>query len=266
MLLDELIQGQEKPSKRHIINVEVKSLRDTKQLLENVSIEEAKKFIEDNPHPRLWHLLAVETLKKDDIDMAEYAFIKSQDYVGILHISKLRNISDNRIRKAYICLFLKQFDEAEKIFIEMDRLDMALTFRQDLGHWHRMLKLLKNTDEDFGNLRTIVLNNIGDDYATQCNWQSALKFYERAENTEKLIECYSNLDNYDALEKIMNKLPEKHPLLKNIAKKFANEGVFPQLVQAYAKVLFVIFLKVKIKSKYISARGHAGSKKLLCFA
>lgn len=101
--------------------MEVKSLRDTKQLLENVSIAEAKKFIEDNPHPRLWRLLADAALKRDDIEMAEFAFIKSQDYVGILHINKLRNIND-ATRRAYTALFLKQFDEAEKLFVEMDRL------------------------------------------------------------------------------------------------------------------------------------------------
>lgn len=122
VLLDELIQVQEKPTSRHIINVEVKSLRDTKQLLENVNIGEAKKFIEDNPHPRLWRLLADAALRKDDIEMAEFAFIKSQDYVGIMHINKLRNISEAKTRKAYTALFLKQFDEAERIFIEMDRM------------------------------------------------------------------------------------------------------------------------------------------------
>lgn len=111
-----------------------------------------------------------------------------------------------------------------------------MSFRQDMAHWHRMLKLLKNSDEDFGNLKMKVLNNIGDDYASQCNWQAAVKYYERAENMEKLIECYSHMDNYEALKKIMEKLPEKHSLLEKIAKKFAAEGVFPQLVEAYEKV------------------------------
>lgn len=106
-----------------------------------------------------------------------------------------------------------------------------------MAHWHRMLKLLKNSDEDFGNLKIKVLNNIGDDYASQCNWQAAVKYYERADNTEKLIECYSHTDNYDALEKIMVQLPERHQLLEKIAIKFAAEGVFPQLVEAYEKVI-----------------------------
>lgn len=122
VLLDELIQVQEKPTSKHIINMEVKSLRDTKQLLESVNIIEAKKFIEDNPHPRLWRLLADAALKKDDIEMAEFAFIKSQNYVGIMHINKLRTISESKTRRAYTALFLKQFDEAERLFVEIDRM------------------------------------------------------------------------------------------------------------------------------------------------
>lgn len=106
-----------------------------------------------------------------------------------------------------------------------------------MAHWHRMLKLIKNSDEDFGNLKNTVLNNIGDDYMTQCNWQAAVKYYERADNVEKLIDCYAYTDDYEALEKIMGKLPEKHPLLEKVARKFATEGVFPQLVEAYIKVI-----------------------------
>lgn len=55
VLLDEIIQTNDKPSKeQHILDMEVKSLRDTRQLLEKVGINEATAFIEENPHPRLW--------------------------------------------------------------------------------------------------------------------------------------------------------------------------------------------------------------------
>ncbi len=33
----------------------MQSLRDTRDLLEKVGIEDAQQFIEDNPHPRLWY-------------------------------------------------------------------------------------------------------------------------------------------------------------------------------------------------------------------
>lgn len=53
-MLDEMVENPDVLIKDMIVQLEVKSLRDTRQLLENVGIAEAKKFIEDNPHPRLW--------------------------------------------------------------------------------------------------------------------------------------------------------------------------------------------------------------------
>jgi len=52
-MLDEIIQSPENPSLDYVITLETKSLRDTRQLLDKVSIGEAIKFINDNPHPRL---------------------------------------------------------------------------------------------------------------------------------------------------------------------------------------------------------------------
>lgn len=54
VLLDEVIDNPEKPSKDYLIKLEIKSLRDTRQLLEKVGINEAAQFVEDNRHPRLW--------------------------------------------------------------------------------------------------------------------------------------------------------------------------------------------------------------------
>lgn len=48
------MEAPDKLSKEHLFKLEVKSLRDTRQLLEKVGIQEAAQFIEDNPHPRLW--------------------------------------------------------------------------------------------------------------------------------------------------------------------------------------------------------------------
>lgn len=54
VLLDDVVESPDKPNNEHFIKLEVKSLRDTRQLLEKVGISEAANFIEDNPHPRLW--------------------------------------------------------------------------------------------------------------------------------------------------------------------------------------------------------------------
>lgn len=49
-------QNPEHPSKDYIMNFEIRSLRDSRALIEKVGIEDASQFIEDNPHPRLWYL------------------------------------------------------------------------------------------------------------------------------------------------------------------------------------------------------------------
>ena len=48
------MQNPDQPSAEHLLDLEVKSLRDTRDLLEKVGISEATTFIEGNPHPRLW--------------------------------------------------------------------------------------------------------------------------------------------------------------------------------------------------------------------
>ncbi|KAG8232917.1 hypothetical protein J437_LFUL011026 [Ladona fulva] len=52
---EEPILRVEQPSvSEHMLDLEVKSLRDTRELLNKVGIAEASAFIEENPHPRLW--------------------------------------------------------------------------------------------------------------------------------------------------------------------------------------------------------------------
>lgn len=41
-----------------IVLFETKSLRDTRDLLVTTPIQEAYQFVDDNPHPRLWKLVA----------------------------------------------------------------------------------------------------------------------------------------------------------------------------------------------------------------
>lgn len=60
MLLDEMMQCRDKPTReQHLLDLEVKSLRDTRQLLDKVGITEATTFIEENAHPRLWYRICL---------------------------------------------------------------------------------------------------------------------------------------------------------------------------------------------------------------
>lgn len=56
------METPERPSRDHLIKLEVKSLRDTRQLLEKVGINEAAQFVEDNRHPRLWYFFLIKLI------------------------------------------------------------------------------------------------------------------------------------------------------------------------------------------------------------
>ena len=78
---------------------QVKSLRDTRDLLEKVGIKDAQTFIEDNPHPRLWRLLAEAAVENLDLITAETAYVRCKDYSGIQFVKRLSNITNPTIQK-----------------------------------------------------------------------------------------------------------------------------------------------------------------------
>lgn len=122
VLLDDIISGQQpQDTKNHIIQLRVKSLRDTEELLSHVGITEAKQFIEDNPHPRLWRLLAESALKKLDLETAENAFVRCANYPGIQLIKRLKTIPSEVLQKSEIAAFYGDFEEAEKLYLDDDR-------------------------------------------------------------------------------------------------------------------------------------------------
>ena len=53
-MLDDLMQRPENPVQSDIADFDTKSLRDTRELLEKVNLQEATQFIEQNPHQKLW--------------------------------------------------------------------------------------------------------------------------------------------------------------------------------------------------------------------
>lgn len=144
VLLDEIISGTAVPDKNaHLLQLRVKSLRDTEELLAHVGITEAKQFIEDNPHPRLWRLLAEASLKKLDFETAENAFVRCTNYPGIQLIKRLQTIQSESLQKAEVAAFFGNFDEAEKLYTDADRRDLAIELRQTLCDWFRTVQLYR---------------------------------------------------------------------------------------------------------------------------
>ncbi|KAG7267731.1 hypothetical protein CRUP_026079 [Coryphaenoides rupestris] len=194
VLLDEIMKDPERPNKDYLINFEIRSLRDSRTLIEKVGIKDASQFIEDNPHPRLWRLLAEAALQQLDLKRAEQAFVHCRDYQGIELVKRLANLQSEAMKQAEVAAYFSRFEEAE-------RMDLAISLRIKLGDWFR----------------------------------TAVQYYLRGRNQERLAECYYMLEDYDGLERLTASLPENHKLLPDIGQMFVTVGMCEQAVSAYLR-------------------------------
>ncbi|XP_014602693.1 PREDICTED: WD repeat-containing protein 35 [Polistes canadensis] len=235
VLLDDLIEKPDEIKNDLIIDLEVKSLRDTRELLAKVGLKEANNFIQDNPHPRLWRLLAESALKVLDLETAENAMVRCTDYLGIQFIKRLRNVHNDQLKKAEVAAFLGNYDEAEKLYLDMDRRDLAITLRQKLGDYFRVVQLMKMGIGGSDKQMEHAFNKIGDSFAERQNWEGAREYYEKGRNLEKLIQCYYKLEDFIQLAGTVDQLPDKSPILKTVAKMLSSVGMCSQAVTAYIK-------------------------------
>ncbi|XP_012278888.1 WD repeat-containing protein 35 [Orussus abietinus] len=235
VLLDELAQRPDDPRPESIVNLEVKSLRDTRELLAKVGLKEANNFIQDNPHPRLWRLLAESALKHLDLETAENAMVRCTDYLGIQFIKRLHNVHNDQLKKAEVAAFLGNYDEAEKLYLDLDRRDLAISLRQKLGDYFRVLQLMKMGIGGSDKQMEHAYNKIGDFFAERQNWEGAKEYYEKGRNLEKLTQCYYKLEEYSELAATVDQLADKSPVLKTVARMLASVGMCSQAVAAYIK-------------------------------
>uniref|UniRef100_A0A4W5N0P7 WD repeat-containing protein 35 n=1 Tax=Hucho hucho TaxID=62062 RepID=A0A4W5N0P7_9TELE len=238
VLLDEIMKDPERPNKDYLINFEIRSLRDSRALIEKVGIEDASQFIEDNPHPRLWRLLAEAALQKLDLKTAEQAFVRCKDYQGIEFVKSLGNLQSEAMKQAEVAAYFGRFEEAERMYLDMDRRDLAISLRIKLGDWFRVLQLLKTGSGDCDDaLLEQAYNAIGDYFADRQKWYgvNAVQYYLQGRNQERLAECYYMLEDYDGLERLASSLPENHKLLPDIGQMFVTVGMCEQTVNAYLK-------------------------------
>uniref|UniRef100_A0A1I7Y670 WD_REPEATS_REGION domain-containing protein n=1 Tax=Steinernema glaseri TaxID=37863 RepID=A0A1I7Y670_9BILA len=214
----------------------ITSLRDAKALLAKMKIEEANAYIEKNSHPKLWSLLAEVALTRLDTATAEHAFVRLQDYSGIQFLKKLKNVQVDDLKKAEVCLFLGKVDEAEKIYMEADRRDLAIEMRKKLKDWFRILQIIQHSSgpgDDI--LRLEAWKRVGDYYADRQKWDVAAKHYEASRSYKELSDCYIMMEDYNALEQLAKQINDGNELLAHIGKVFANTGLCEQAVDCYMR-------------------------------
>ena len=203
VVLDEIMKDPEHPTRDNLVDMEIKSLRDTRVLLENVGIEDTYAFVEQNPHPRLWRLLAESALSKLDLDIAEKAFVRSKDFQGIEFVRRLKRLDDKGKQTAEVDVYFQRFEEAERTYRNMDRLDLAVNLRAKLGDWFRVVQLLKHGSVGDDKMLEKAWNSIGDYYADRQKWQLAVKYYVQGRHQRRLADCFYHLEDYEGLENLV---------------------------------------------------------------
>eukprot|EP00658_Telonema_sp_P-2_P057526 TRINITY_DN4596_c0_g6_i3.p1 TRINITY_DN4596_c0_g6~~TRINITY_DN4596_c0_g6_i3.p1 ORF type:complete len:1179 (-),score=268.48 TRINITY_DN4596_c0_g6_i3:50-3586(-) len=236
--LDELLQDPEHPSRDLVTEYETRGLRDTRAIIaENIVIHEAYQFVEQNAHPRLWRLIAEAALERLDFTIADKAFVQCSDYQGIQFVKRLRGLGNKTLQRAEVETYFKRFDEAEKAFHAMDRMDLALEMRKRLGDWFRVVQMVT---QGYGDDRDhqLALNQIGDYYADRQKWNKAAQFYSQAKNNSKLAVCLYMLEDFVGLEQLTQALPpgpESYELLKEIGDKFTSVGMVAEAEGAFIR-------------------------------
>ena len=221
VLLDEILKDPEeiKNISDMIVSYEQKSLRDTREMLTTTTLKDAIDFVDKNPHKRLWKLISEASLDKLNFSSAERAFVKNDDYSGIQLIEKLNNLDEKVKQKAEVACFFKKYDEAEQIFKDIDRRDLALDLRMRLGDWPKVVALI---EQGAGNdaMLNKAYKNLGDYSAERQKWNKAAKYYKLANDYENLAYAYYKMEDFTQLEQLINYLPENSETLEKLGQIF----------------------------------------------
>ena len=173
----------------------------------------------------------------DDLDLAtaEAAFVRCKDYPGIQFVKRLQNIQSKSIQRAEVAAWFNRFDEAEKLYLEDDRRDLAVNLRRRLGDWFKVSQLLKGGGTGNDAEMEEAWNNMGDHYAELNRWDEAVQYYEKARNVDKLVQSYYSLEDYASLESLVDVMQPNDPLLSKLGTMFSSVGMGKQAVDAFIK-------------------------------
>ena len=65
--------------------------------------------------------MAEAALDKLDLKNAEAAFVRCKDYPGIQLVKRISNIQNETLRRAEAAAYFKDFNEAERLYLDIDR-------------------------------------------------------------------------------------------------------------------------------------------------
>ena len=104
------------------------------------------------------------------------------------HTSRALRIPPLRPSTAQVAVYFGRIDEAEMIYRDIDRKDLAIDLRKRQGDWFKVMQLVQTGGGD-DQLMVEATTKIGDYYAERFNWRKAAMYYQQAKDPEKMAEC-----------------------------------------------------------------------------
>ena len=232
--LDELLVHPDQPNKDCVTDFESKSLREARDEIISGGLQAGYSYVDRNPHPRLWRLLAHKALEDLDLVMTETAFVRCSDYYGIQLVKQLKSMPDKMKARAEVALHMGKYDESESIYREIDRKDLAIQLRKRVGDHMRVVQLLQTGG---GNDRLVreAWDRIGDYYFDRFKWKKAAQYYQLSQNLDSLVDCLYRLESFDELSKLRNDISDGTALLQVLAQRFESVGMFEEAVECFVR-------------------------------
>ena len=141
-------------------------------------------------------------------------------------------LDDLHTQRAEIATYFRKFDDAEKLYMQIHREDLAVDMRKNLGDWFKVEKLVRAASGDDNTLK-VAWNSIGEYFAERQKWSKAVTYFAQAKSMEGLVDCFYALEDFQALEKLIAMVPEGNQLLfRDMAMKFYSVGLCEPSMEA----------------------------------
>jgi WD repeat-containing protein 35 len=199
-------------------------------------MDEAVDYISKREHQRLWQLLSETALERLDFTTAEKGFVKVQDYAGLCFVKKLRLLNDAKKQTAAVLTYYKKIEQAQAVYLSIDRKDLAIEMRMMLGDWFGVTTLLHGSGLSASDSHIArAFNEIGNYYLERRSFSQAAQFFTEAGNTNALIECFTELQAWDEMAILAGDLPKGDRLLLSLGESFEGVGLAKYAADAYVK-------------------------------
>ncbi|EPY32487.1 WDdomain 35 [Angomonas deanei] len=229
---DELMQDPDRPRREQVVDHPSSALTEFNSLLEEASMKELYEYSDQKGNRKLWKLLAEHALTKLDFTYAEMAFIRLQDYPSLQFVKRVRALDDPRKQNAEVHAYYSRFEEAEAIYKEMDRKDLALELRYRMGDWFGVVRLVQEGGGDESLMRT-AWENIGDQYADRQKWTKAIQYYTQCRHYQKLARLFFIIEDFEMLTQLIDMAEHDKELLLTLGSMFLTAGLAEEASEAF---------------------------------